>query len=287
MLGLSDLTPEILGAADSAWAAAVYADWSDLLGRIRSGETDGMDELYRLLSRGMRFYMIRHLGTVDVDNAVHDTFLDTVQAIRRGELKEPERLIGFVHTVAQKQAEAHLKNVRRTKKIRCFRPESPAEAAAFDRKTGLMVQVLTALSDRDREILTRFYLREQTRNEICREMGLTETQFGLLKARVKARFSDLGRSLIAAQEQIGHPAEEVNPPRRSHVGVTRSVSLPGIVPVIAHAVAVFGDERKASHWLSTPLPIFGDRSPSQLLEAQEGVDGVEQVLTRIEHNIRS
>jgi putative toxin-antitoxin system antitoxin component (TIGR02293 family) len=60
-----------------------------------------------------------------------------------------------------------------------------------------------------------------------------------------------------------------------------------ILPVVAHAVAVFGDEKKASHWLATPLPLFGDRSPSQLLEGQEGTELVEQVLTRIEHNIPS
>ena len=32
-----------------------------------------------------------------------------------------------------------------------------------------------------------------------------------------------------------------------------------IVPVVAHAVAVFGDEHKASHWLSTPLPLLENR----------------------------
>jgi predicted DNA-binding antitoxin AbrB/MazE fold protein len=60
-----------------------------------------------------------------------------------------------------------------------------------------------------------------------------------------------------------------------------------ILPVVAHAVAVFGDEQKASHWLATPLLLLGDRSPSQLLETAAGVELVEQVLTRIEHNIPS
>lgn len=67
-------------------------------------------------------------------------------------------------------------------------------------------------------------------------------------------------------------------------------SLPDVsrlVPVIAHAVAVFGDERKATHWLSTPLPFFGDRAPQQLLGTEEGLALVEQTLTRIEHNIPS
>ena len=60
-----------------------------------------------------------------------------------------------------------------------------------------------------------------------------------------------------------------------------------IVPVIAHAIAVFGDEHKAAHWLATPLPLFGSRTPSQLLETEDGIELVEQTLTRIEHNIPS
>jgi putative toxin-antitoxin system antitoxin component (TIGR02293 family) len=60
-----------------------------------------------------------------------------------------------------------------------------------------------------------------------------------------------------------------------------------LVPVIAHAVAVFGDEQKATHWLSTPLPFFKSRAPQDLLETDEGLKLVEQTLTRIEHNIPS
>jgi putative toxin-antitoxin system antitoxin component (TIGR02293 family) len=60
-----------------------------------------------------------------------------------------------------------------------------------------------------------------------------------------------------------------------------------IVPVVAHAVAVFRDEHKASHWLSTPLPIFGGRAPSELLASEDGIRLVEQTLTRIEHNVFS
>ena len=60
-----------------------------------------------------------------------------------------------------------------------------------------------------------------------------------------------------------------------------------LVPVIAHAVAVFGDEQKATHWLSTPLRVLGNRSPAELLASNEGLAMVEQTLTRIEHNILS
>ena len=60
-----------------------------------------------------------------------------------------------------------------------------------------------------------------------------------------------------------------------------------LVPVIAHAVAVFGDEGKATHWLSTPLVILGNRAPTELLGSSEGIALVKRTLTRIEQNIPS
>ena len=57
----------------------------------------------------------------------------------------------------------------------------------------LAVSVLKGISRRDREILTRFYLQEQTQEQICSEMKLSETQFRLLKSRAKARFGELGK----------------------------------------------------------------------------------------------
>ena len=64
-------------------------------------------------------------------------------------------------------------------------------------------------------------------------------------------------------------------------------ALTRLVPVIAHAVAVFGDEQKATHWLSTPLPLLGERAPAELLATDDGIAIVERTLTRIEHNIPS
>jgi putative toxin-antitoxin system antitoxin component (TIGR02293 family) len=60
-----------------------------------------------------------------------------------------------------------------------------------------------------------------------------------------------------------------------------------IVPVVAHAIVVFGDEHKASHWLSTPLALLENRAPTELLNSSEGIQRVDDVLTRIEHNIFS
>jgi hypothetical protein len=43
----------------------------------------------------------------------------------------------------------------------------------------------------------RFYLQEQSPRQICRDLGLTPTQFRLTKSRAKARFTELGRARFA------------------------------------------------------------------------------------------
>jgi RNA polymerase sigma-70 factor (ECF subfamily) len=185
--------------------ADVHAGWVELVERIRLEKTDGMEELYQLFSRGIRFYLCRQLGPQELDDKVHDTFVVVVQAIRRGELREPERLMGFVRTIVRRQVAAHIDKVVHNRReqaefdstVRVADPRgNPEEAAIFRQRIGLIRQVLGELSERDREILTRFYIDEESQDQICLEMGLTETQFRLLKSRAKARFGELGKKKL-------------------------------------------------------------------------------------------
>src|SRR5262245_47091568 len=196
-----DTEADVNGNAGLPAAAAleVYAEWVDLVERIRSEQTDGMAELYHIFSRGIRFYLCRQLGPQELDDKVHDTFVVVVQAIRKGELREPQRLMGFVRTIVRRQVAAHIDKVVHTRRdqidfdssLRVPDPrDNPEESAMFQQRTKLIQQVLGEMTDRDREILTRFYIYEQSQEQICREMDLTDTQFRLLKSRAKARFGD-------------------------------------------------------------------------------------------------
>jgi len=180
-------------------------NWTHLVSRIEAGDPNGMEQLYRLFSKGIRFYLYRQLGPQELDDRLHDTFLIVVQAIRRGELREPERLMGFVRTVVRRQVAAFIDQaVQSRREFRDLesggtvsdKAASPEDTAIARQKSEIMESVLRAVSRRDREILTRFYLLEQPQEQICSEMKLTETQFRLLKSRAKARFGDLGRRTL-------------------------------------------------------------------------------------------
>ena len=150
----------------------------------------------------------------------------------------------------------------------------PPASSLADQRKWLLDRALNGLSARNREVLARFYLQEQTQEQICAEMGLTDTQFRRLKSQA---LLELARNRPAGRIAVTQAA----PVERSAIGIDQ------VIPIVAHAVAVFGDERKASHWLASPLGLLGDRSPVQILASGGDVEAVDQILTRIEHNIPS
>jgi len=182
-------------------------EWGLLVSQIRDGEEAGMEQLYKLFSRGIRYYLCRQLGPQELEDKVHDTFLIVVNAVRRGDLREPERLMGFVRTVVRRQVAAYIEQAVHNRREQtdletgvtvADRKRNPEQEAMIRQKADLMKSALSALSDRDREILVRFYLKEQPQEQICREMDLTETQFRLLKSRAKAKFGEIGKKKLAA-----------------------------------------------------------------------------------------
>jgi RNA polymerase sigma factor (sigma-70 family) len=191
--------------------AATQVHWALLVDRIKDGDQSGMEELYRIFAKGIRYFLCRQLGPQELDDKVHDTFLIVVQAIRRGDVREPDRLMGFVRTVVRRQVAAYIDQVVHSRREEMDvelggrvpdRRNNPEQSMASRQKVELMRTVLQELSENDREILTRFYLLEQTQEQICDDMQLSETQFRLLKSRAKARFGELGKKKLQQKALI-------------------------------------------------------------------------------------
>jgi RNA polymerase sigma-70 factor, ECF subfamily len=185
--------------------ATIYGHWIDLVERIRAYQIEGMEELYRFFSTGLRFFLWRQTGPQDLDDRFHDLFILIVHAIQRGDIREPERLMGFVRTVAQRQVAARVRQVVNSRKEeigiesgREFKaPDTgPEQAAICRQREELARRGLAELHHRDREVLIRFYVKEQNSGQICLEMKLSETQFRLLKSRAKIRFGNLGKKML-------------------------------------------------------------------------------------------
>ena len=183
--------------------------WSLLVERIRGDDPSGMEQLYAVFAKGVRSFLWRQLGSRDLDDKVHDIFLIVTQSIRRGDLREPDRLMGYVRTVLRRQVASYIQEAVHARRNEVEmepglnlsdRQVSP-ERRVLDRQTQeLAMRLLRSLPARDREVLTRFYLQEQSAEKICAEMNLTETQFRLIKSRAKARYGELGKRRFAQKK---------------------------------------------------------------------------------------
>ena len=180
--------------------------WPALVEQVRRGDQAGMEDLYRVFSKGVRFHLYRQLGPQDLEDKVHDVFVIITQAIQQGDLREPERLMGYVRTIVRRQVAAHIDVAVQTRRnqvdVDCGAMVSDSrpnpERIAIDRQNqSLAMRILQSIPKRDREVLTRFYLNEETAEHICQEMQLSDTQFRLIKSRAKARFGELGKRRMA------------------------------------------------------------------------------------------
>jgi len=194
-------------------SADTTQSWAGMVERIQANDPSGMEELYEIFTTGIRFYLCRQLGPQDLDDKVHDAFLTIAQSIRRGDLREPERLMGYVRTVVRRQVAGYIGTAVEARRnfvdadhtpiLRDRKPD-PERTAIEEQNTALAMRVLNTLPRRDREVLVRFYLQEQSPGQICRDMRLTATQFRLTKSRAKARFTELGQARFA--RRIGFTA---------------------------------------------------------------------------------
>src|SRR5947209_14220553 len=135
----------------AARATAPAVDWGALVDQIKAGEDAGMEQLYKLFSRGIRYYLCRQLGPQELEDKVHDTFLIVVNAIKRGDLREPERLMGFVRTVVRRQVAGYIEHAVHTRRdqtdLECGitvadRKRNPEQEAIIRQQAELMMSSL-------------------------------------------------------------------------------------------------------------------------------------------------
>lgn len=199
------MTSVITTQGPSQAEAANQAKWSPLVERIRQGDREAVGELYEQILPGLRFYFVNRLGRDAASDAAHSVFLRAVEQIAAGDLREPEALPGYMRTMAARYVCAQIEQ-RQREQWQSLTPlmesrlsdgrKGPESEYGQQERLTLALKVLRGMSEREREILTRFYLYEQTQEQICREMGLTETQFRLLKSRAKARFGQKGQQQL-------------------------------------------------------------------------------------------
>ncbi len=180
----------------------------DLVRRVQMGDASGMLDLYEYILAGLRPYLARQLRPQDYRDKIHSIFVDVVVAIQHGQLRDPERLMGFARTIARRKVSLYIDAAASDRRnhveigslFGLASPSATPEQEMVSQEQRELVRLtLARLSEREAEILSRFYLQEQTEMQIRSEMDLTHTQYRLLKWRSKARFEQLSRKQMASR----------------------------------------------------------------------------------------
>ena len=146
-------------------------------------------EQYRLK---LRYKVCYHLGSScpDVDDVVQETLIRFLRAVRDEKIHNPESTAAFLSGICNNVIREYWRQIRKEPVIDPdLTPERPAapEADVFSLRQVITV-VMTELSQRDRDILRAFFLEERDKEEICRSMGLSDSQFRVALFRAKERF---------------------------------------------------------------------------------------------------
>jgi RNA polymerase sigma-70 factor (ECF subfamily) len=168
---------------------------------IRRGDGAAEAALVERYQRGLLYKLRRMTGNpAAADDLLQETFRIVLARLRERELEEPEKLAGFLLRTARNLFIAdYRKRSRRGENLEGPEPErevssSPGQLSRVLRREQAEVvrRLLGELpTDRDRQILFRFYLAEDEKDEICADLGLSSLHFNRVLYRARQRFKEL------------------------------------------------------------------------------------------------
>ncbi len=175
---------------------------SELVARIRNGESHAENELVARYSKAL-LYMLRRRTNGDLQLAedVHqDTFRIVIERLRGTGIEDPRKLAGYVHCTGKNVLIGILRRRQRRNThadselidATASTPDVQSRAIEQEQLATRVRSLLTELgSDRDRAILTRFYLHQEDKASICQALDLSDLHFNRVLYRAKKRFRDI------------------------------------------------------------------------------------------------
>lgn len=177
-----------------------FSDPASFVHRLTHGDCRAIEELYVVLRPIVNHYT-RNSPVQDAEDVFHELLMVVLERLARGELREPSALVGYLHGVVRRQVATRiLRIVQQRNRAADFveataRDDNPERDCLRNEQRAIIERGLHLLAKRDSELLTRFYLRGEDHEHICREMQLTSTQFRVFKSRAKKKLTQWAQSV--------------------------------------------------------------------------------------------
>jgi RNA polymerase sigma-70 factor (ECF subfamily) len=184
---------------------------SDLVSRIRRGDQQAEAQLVERYSRAVMIIIRRDVNdAASVDDLHQETLWIVLKKIRRGDVREPERLSGFVCSVARNLVIKHFRDAVRQERLAETKDAlllthpapDPLEELVQKEEADLIRQILKEMpNERDSQVLFRFYIAEDDKEQICADLGLTSMRLNLVLHRARERYRELYERAFSAGQK--------------------------------------------------------------------------------------
>ena len=141
------------------------------------------------------------------DDIHQETFRVVLMRLRRAILDRPEDVAGFIVATANNILRAERRKSMRdvsldesfTSVLRC-RSSTPADVLLREETRNLVLAAIARLSTkRDRDILHRYYILEEPKEQIRADLGLSDLHFNRVLFRARERL----RSILISRRAVG------------------------------------------------------------------------------------
>jgi RNA polymerase sigma-70 factor (ECF subfamily) len=172
---------------------------TDLVRRIAAGDASAEGELVQRYSRGL-LYLLKRLAPELADDLHQETFRIVLERLRRRELDEPAGLAGFLRGTARNLALAERRKTARRRTdgddeemAQAVHPApSQLSAVLLDEEAETVRRLIRELpTDRDRQLLLRYYVGEEEKERLCTDLGLDSLHFNRVLFRARQRFKEI------------------------------------------------------------------------------------------------
>ena len=158
---------------------------------IRQGDQDAETRLVELFARSVRVMVRVRVGRrLEEEDIAQEVLLTAITAVRKGQLREVDKLGAFVAGVARNV----INNRLRTSREAAFEPlhEDAAVAdlrheVALRERAATVRQALDELSPEDRRLLELTVIEGFTSSQMAKQLGVTEAAIRTRKSRALKR----------------------------------------------------------------------------------------------------
>jgi RNA polymerase sigma-70 factor, ECF subfamily len=178
-----------------------HTDWAEWVWRIVAGDAAAEEELFSRCKDGVAIIIGRIVHNESAtEDLSQETFRIALEKIRDGDVREPERLPGFICGVARNIAIEHIRRTRRrasreevgdAEQLHDPRPDQFEQLRQKERAEIIRQTISELKVERDREVLSRYYIAEEDKDRICADLGLTHKQFNSVVFRALKRYKEL------------------------------------------------------------------------------------------------